>query len=110
MFGSIAMLLVNGCGSDSEAVCVSNDVAEVCARSDGGITFSGDGLEPGSEVQMIGPEDQAFTIEVGPDGSFEPEPGNIGVIAGAADAELTFAVSAIDGNGDVLEGDMTVTN
>ncbi len=110
MLGSIATLVFSGCGSDSESVCVSNDVGEVCAESDSGVTFSGDGLEPGSEVQMDGPEDQAFTIEVGPDGSFEPEPGNIGVISGAADAQLTFAVSAIDGNGDVLAGDITVSN
>ena len=108
--GSIAMLALSGCGSDSEAACVSNDVGEVCAESDGGVTFSGDGLEPGSEVQVVGPEDQAFTIEVGPDGSFEPEPGNVGVIGGAADAQLTFTVSALDGNGDVLAGDITVSN
>ena len=110
MLGSISTLVFSGCGSDGESVCVSNDVGQVCAESDSGVTFSGDGLEPGSEVQMVGPEDRAFTIEVGPDGSFEPEPGNVGLIGGAADERLTFAVAAIDGNGEVLAGDITIFN
>ena len=89
MLGSMATLVFSGCGSDSESVCVSNDVGEVCAESDSGVTFSGDGLEPGSEVRIVGPEDDlAFTTEVGPDGSFEPEPGNVGFVGGAADAQI----------------------
>jgi hypothetical protein len=108
MLGSIAMLVLSGCGSDSEAACVSNDVGEVCASTSGGVTFNGSGLEPGSEVQMTGPEDETFVLQVGADGSFEPEPGTVGVVS-VAKTEFTFAVSAIDGNGDVIEGDITVT-
>ena len=107
----MSVLVVTGCGSDSEAICVSNDVGEVCADSpNGGITFSGEGLEPGSEVQMIGPEDETFVIEVGSDGSFEPASGNVGYLFVVADTEFTFNVAAIDTNGDALEGDIIVSN
>ena len=44
MLGSTSMLVFNGSGSDSEVVCASNDVGEVCAESNGEVTFSGDGL------------------------------------------------------------------
>ena len=111
ILGSITMLVVTGCGSDSEAVCVSNDVGEVCADSqNGGITFSGGGLTPGSEVQMIGPEDEAFVIDVGPDGSFESGSGNVGYLSVVPDIEFTFNVAAIDTNGDAFEGDITISN
>jgi hypothetical protein len=105
------MLVVTGCGSDREAVCVSNDVGEVCADSqNGGITFSGEGLKPGSEIQMIGPDDEAFVIDVGPDGSFEPGSGSVGYLSVVADTEFTFNVAAIDTNGDAFEGDITISN
>ncbi len=111
MLGSITMLIVTGCGSDGEAVCVSNDVGEVCANSsNGGITFSGEGLTPGSEVQMIGPEDDAFVIEVRLDGSFEPGSGNVGYLSVVPYTEFAFNVAAIDSNGDAFEGDISISN
>jgi hypothetical protein len=104
-----SVLAAAGCGSDSPAVCVSNDVGEVCATNrNGGITFSGAGLQPGSEVQMDGPSGP-FTIDIGRDGSFAPESGSIGFLSAFANTEATFGVIATDENGDQFEGDMTIT-
>ena len=53
MLGAVTLVIESGCSSGSDAVCVSSDAGEVCADgSDGSITFSGTGLEPGSEVRM----------------------------------------------------------
>ena len=110
LVGAAAILLAVGCGSDRSAVCVSNDVGEVCADSpDGQITFSGRGLEPGSEIQLEGPDGAPFVLPVDSDGTFDPGSGTLGYLYLFADTELTFTVSAIDSNGDVLDGDIIVS-
>lgn len=106
----LAAALIGGCGSASSAVCISNDAGEVCAKNSGdGVTFSGQGLQPGSEVRLVGPDGEPFLLPVGSDGAFDPESGALGYLSLFTDTELTFAVSAIDSNGDGLEGDIMVT-
>ena len=81
LVGSCVVLLISGCGSDSSAVCVSNDVGEVCVDNpDDQITFSGQGLEAGSEIQVTGPDGEPFVLRVGSDGAFDPESGALGDI------------------------------
>lgn len=110
LVGSCAVLLISGCGSDSSAVCVSNDVGEVCVDNpDDQITFSGQGLEAGSEIQVTGPDGEPFVLPVGSDGTFDPAPGALGYLYLFTGTDLTFAVSAIDSNGDVIEGDIIVS-
>jgi len=87
---------------------VSNDVGKVCGdASNGGIEFSGRGLEPGSDVRLDNPDVGPIVMQVGPDGSFEPD--GRGVLSVFADTAFTFVVSAIDANGDSIEGDIVIT-
>lgn len=58
---------------------------------------------------MIGPDGEPFVLPVGSDGTFDPEPGALGYLYLFAGTDLTFAVSAIDSNGDVIEGDIIVS-
>ena len=44
-----------------------------------------------------------------PTARFDPEPGALGYLYLFAGTDLTFAVSAIDSNGDVIEGDIIVS-
>lgn len=90
---------------------MSNDVGEICADNpdDGQINFRGRGLEPGSEIQVTGPDDAAFVLPVRADGTFDPESGALGFLYLFTDTELTFTVSATDRNGDLLEGDIVVS-
>lgn len=110
LVGSVAALLISGCGSDGSAVCISNDVGEVCVDNpDDRITFTGQGLQAGSDIEMIGPDGEPFLLPIGTDGTFDPGSGALGYLYLFADTELTFTVSAIDSNGDVLEGDIIVS-
>jgi hypothetical protein len=110
LVGSSTILLMSGCGSDSSSVCVSNDVGEVCVENpEDQITFRGQGLEPGSEIQVIGPDGEPFILPVDSDGTFDPGSGALGYLYLFADTELTFAVSAIDRSGDAVEGELTVS-
>jgi hypothetical protein len=110
VLGSAAMLLMSGCDSDSSADCVSSDVGEVCVeKPDRQITFSGRGLEAGSEIQVIGPDGEPFVLPVGSDGTFDPGSGALGYLSLFAGTELTFAVSAIDSNGGIIEGELIVS-
>jgi hypothetical protein len=107
--GALALGAATGCGSGSDAVCVRSEAGEVCAEGgDGGIEFSGSGLEPGSDVRFdndqLGPI--AFAVDV--DGSFDPG-GSVGVLALVAGTEFTFAVTATDDQGDPIVGDITVS-
>ena len=109
MGASVVALVFSGCGAGSSAVCVSNDVATVCAdASNGGIGFRGRGLEPGSDVRIDNPDVGPIVRQVGTDGSFEPD--GMGVLSVFADTEFTFVVSGIDANGDPIEGDIVITN
>ena len=106
LLGVAAMTaVVAGCGSD-DAVCVSSEVGEVCADTDGSITFSGRGLQPGSEITIDHPEVGPIERVADADGGFGP--GSGGVLSFVADTEFTFTVSAIDADGDPLEGVIVV--
>ena len=97
-----AVVAAAGCGSDDDAVCVSNEVGEVCAESDGSITFAGRGLEPGSDVTIGNP--RVGPIERVADANGEFGPGGGGVLSFIADTEFTFTVSAVDADGEPLQG------
>ena len=110
LLGSAVVLVTAGCGSDSSAVCTSNGVGEVCAESsDGQVDFTGRGLEPGSEVEIEGPDDAAFVLAVGPDGSLTPVPGATGFLYAFADADLVVIVSAVDSAGTPFDGEIVVS-
>jgi hypothetical protein len=111
MLSSVAALALVACGADGSAACVSNEVGNVCAgTSGGGITFSGSGLLPGSGVQMEGPDDASFVLQVGEDGSLDSDSGAVGFLYAFPDVELTFALSAIDINGNPLEGALVISS
>jgi hypothetical protein len=108
--GSAALLVMVGCGSGNSETCISNDVGQVCANGDDGrVTFSGQGLEPGSEIELVGPDETPVMLPVGADGTFDTESGALGFLHVFADTELTFVVSATDDRGDRLEGQLTVS-
>ncbi len=99
-----------GCSSDGSAACISNEVGDVCADdSNGAITFSASGLAPGSEVQVIGPEEQSFVLQVDGDGAYAPPAGSVGFLYYIANTELTFIVTATDSDGELLEGDIVIS-
>jgi hypothetical protein len=102
------VVVMMGCGSGNSAVCVSNDVGEVCAdNSDGSITFSGRGLHPDADVTIHSDQLGPTVIGVGADGTLAP--GATGVVSLFADTEFVFAVWAVDANGDPFMGDIVIT-
>ncbi len=110
LFSAVAVNAAAGCSSDASAVCISNDVGDVCAEeSNGAITFSASGLAPGSQVQVIGPEDQPFSLLVDDDGAHAPPAGSVGFLSGFPDTELTFTVTATDSRGELLAGDIAIS-
>jgi hypothetical protein len=58
---------------------------------------------------MEGPDGEPFLLPVDSDGTFDPRSGALGYLYLFADAQLMFTVSAIDRNGDVLDGDIIVS-
>ena len=110
MLSSVVAATVAGCSSDASAVCVSNDVGDVCAdESSGAITFSASGLAPGSEVEVVGPEEQSFILQIDGDGTYAPPAGSVGFLYAFADTELTFIVTATDSRGELLKGDIVIS-
>jgi hypothetical protein len=110
MLSWVVAATVTGCSSDESAVCVSNGVGDVCAdESNGAITFSARGLAPGSEVQVLGPEEQAFVLQIDGDGTYAPPAGTVGFLSAFANTELMFSVSATDSDGELLEGDIVIS-
>ncbi len=96
-----AAVAAAGC-SDDDAVCVSNEVGEVCAQSDGSITFRGSGLLPNSDVSIDNPEVGSVVYGVDSDGKIKSE--GSGVLSLFADTEFTFTVAAVDADGEPLQG------
>jgi hypothetical protein len=106
---TVASITVS-CGSDDDAVCVSTDVGEVCAdSSDGGIEFSGRGLDPRSDVVIDSAPLGQSVYGVGTDGTFGAG-GSIGVLSLFADTEFTFTVWAVDADGEPLSGEIVITS
>ncbi len=109
VLGAVTLVVVSGCGSGSDAVCVSSAAGEVCADGgDGTITFSGNGLEPGSEVRMENDQVGPVVLVAEADGVLDPN-GMVGVMALFADTEFTFTVTATDEQGEPIVGDITVS-
>ncbi len=110
MLSSVVAATVAGCSSDESAVCISNDVGDVCAvESSGAITFSASGLAPGSEVQVLGPEEQSFILQIDGGGTYAPPAGSVGFLYAFANTDLTFIVTATDRRGELLEGDIVIS-
>lgn len=102
-----AAFVVGGCGSGDSAVCVANDVGRVCADGDrGSIVFSGSGLTPGSDVLIANPAVGVSSYRVREDGTFEP--GGRGMLSYIAGTPFTFQVTATDGEGHSLEGEIGI--
>ena len=97
-----AVVTAAGCGSDGDAACVSTEVGEVCANSDGSITFRGSGLQPDSDVSIDNPDFGPTVYGVDADGEFGSE--GRGVLSLVTDTEFAFTVSAVDADGEPLEG------
>jgi hypothetical protein len=106
---AVTLVLASSCSSGSDAVCVSSESGEVCANGgDGSIKFSGSGLEPGSEVELASGLTDPLVLTVEADGSLDPN-GMVGFLSLFADTEVTFAVTAIDDQGEPIVGDITVS-
>lgn len=100
-------VVLASCGSGGDAVCVSTDVARVCAdNSDGQIAFSGRGLDPENDVTIenarVGP------IVYGVDAGGELGSYGSGVMSFIADTEFTFTVYAVGADGQPLVGDIVI--
>ena len=107
--GALGLAAVAGCGSGSDAVCLSSESGQVCADGgDGRVEFSGSGLEPGSEVRLVNDMSEPVTLTVEPDGSLDPN-GMVGFLSFFADTEVTFTVTATDDQGEPIAGDITVS-
>ena len=103
------MLVGAACSEGSDAVCLTSGSGDVCADgSDGSIEFSGSGLEPGSEVRLESDELGPVVLRVDADGGLDPT-GAAGVLALFSGTEFTFAVSAVDVEGNPIVGDITVS-
>ena len=104
--------LTSGCDDDATVECVSNEVGEVCARADGAITFSAEGLEPGSGVElandMVGP----ITFTADDEGSFGTDQavGDVGVMSFIVGSEFIFDVTATDSDGQPLTGQIVIAS
>jgi len=107
-----ALLAAAGCGDDATVECLSNGVGEVCAHADGAITFSAEGLEPGSDVafdnDMVGP----ITFTADADGAFATDQaaGDVGVLSFVVGTEFVFDVTATDADGDPLTGQIVIAS
>lgn len=103
----VASTAASSCGTDGTTTCVANDVGEVCANNrSGAITFTGQGLEPNSDVRLDSSAVEPIVYEVRADGTFEP--GGGGVLSTFANTEFTFTVAAVDADGNPLEGDIVI--
>lgn len=108
VLGAVSLISLAGCAG-GDAVCLSSESGEVCADGgDGGIEFSGSGLEPGSEVRLVNDMTDPLTLTVESDGSLDPN-GTVGFLSFFADTEVTFTVTATDERGEPIVGDITVS-
>lgn len=107
-----AVLGLVSCGSDGDTVCVSTEVGEVCAdNSDGGFTFAGSGLAADSQVVIDNVEFGPATYSVDADGEMVTGPaGAVGLLSFVAGKEFTFTVSALDADGEPLDGDIVISS
>ena len=109
---AIVVLVVSWCGSGTATECLSSEVGEVCAVSaDGAITFNGRGLEAGSQVLISAAEVEGSSsmYEVDQDGMLMPEDGALGFMSGFADADFNFTISAIDKDGEIIDGKIVIS-
>ena len=105
-----AAIAVSGCGNGATTECVKSESGEVCAVSeDEAITFNGSGLEAGSQVSI---ELDASTsmFDVGQDGKLVTPDGSLGFLTLSAGTEFTFNVAAVDEDGDVIDGEIVISN
>ncbi len=90
-------------------MCVSSESGEVCANGgDGSITFSGAGWSRAPRCGWRTTRSARSCWWRKPDGSLDPG-GAIGVMALFVGTEFTFAVTAIDDQGEPIVGDITVS-
>jgi len=114
MFGSaaVAAAVLSSCGSGATTTCLSTEVGEVCAVSqDGAVTFSGRGLEPGSQVLISAAEvdGSASMYEVDRDGELVARNGDVGFVSFIADTDFAITVSAVDQNGEAVDGTIVIS-
>jgi hypothetical protein len=107
---AVAGIAVSGCGNGATTECVKSKSGEVCAVSeDEAITFNGSGLEAGSQVS-IEVEASTSMFDVGQDGKLVPNDGSLGFLTLSAGTEFTFSVAAVDEDGDVIDGEIVISN
>ncbi len=107
---AVAAIAVSGCGNGATTECVKSESGEVCAVSeDGAITFNGSGLEAGSQVS-IEVEASTSMYDVGQDGKLVANDGDLGFLTLSADTEITFSVAAVDEDGEVIDGEIVISN
>jgi hypothetical protein len=100
--------------SRANSICPLADskVGEVCVVSaDGAITFNGRGLEGGTHVLISAAEVEGSSsmYEVDQNGMLMPQDGALGFISGFADADFNFTISAIDKDGEVIDGKIVIS-
>ena len=104
--------LTSGCGDDATVECVSNEVGELCARADGAITFSAEGLEPGSGVEFANDTVGPITFTADDEGSFGTDQAarDVGVLSFIVGTEFIFDVTATDSDGQPLTGQIVIAS
>ncbi len=82
MLSTVVAATVTGCSSNESAVCVSNDVGDVCAdESDGAITFS---ERTGSWIGGPGPRTRGAnrsSFRSTATGAYAPPAGSVGFLS-----------------------------
>jgi hypothetical protein len=98
----VGLLVLTACsdrGSDEANNCVATAGAEVCGRVDGGaLTFTGEGLDPGSVVRFEFGEQGPGELVVSEAGTLVNPPGAIGWLSfDGTFGVCTFEAVAADG-------------
>jgi len=107
---AVVAIAVSGCGNGATTECVKSESGEVCAVSeDEAITFNGRGLEPGSQV-AIEVEASTSMYDVGQDGKLVTNDGALGFLTLSAGTEFTFSVAAVDEAGEMIDGEIVISN
>lgn len=84
-------------GSDGSTRCVDVTDASICAaRDDGQVTFTAEGLQPGSVVTVVSTSTGSTEIPVAANGGFD---GEFGVMSASGDVRGEFSVEAIAEDG-----------
>lgn len=98
------MLAVGGCGSSQASDCLSESGAKVCPTIDGSVQISGEGFEPGSDLEVEIVDGPSQTVKVDVTGST----GTVGFLAAGEPKSATVVITGTASGGERVSGTLTV--